>query len=62
MRLSVEGMKCVGCATSVESAVKKVDGVRSVKVSLESGSVTIEGTVDESKVIAAVREAGYTPN
>ncbi|MFA4952785.1 MAG: heavy metal-associated domain-containing protein, partial [Candidatus Pacearchaeota archaeon] len=28
----IEGMHCVGCANSIERAVKKINGVKSVRV------------------------------
>lgn len=41
VQLKVEGMVCDGCSTRVEEALKKLDGIGSVKVDLESGLVDL---------------------
>jgi copper chaperone CopZ len=55
------GMSCSHCAQAVEKAVKRVDGVRKVKVSLEEGTalITARDGVDTAAIVRAVREAGY---
>ena len=55
----VGGMSCAACQSSVERAVKKVEGVESVSVSLLTSSMTVEGSADASSVIKAVEKAGY---
>ena len=55
----VDGMSCAACQSSVERAVKKVEGVESVSVSLLTSSMTVEGSADASSVIKAVEKAGY---
>ena len=55
----VGGMSCAACQSSVERAVKKVEGVESVSVSLLTSSMTVEGVADASSVIKAVEKAGY---
>ena len=59
--LDVRGMKCEGCAGSVESALEGVDGVRAVTVSLddERAEVTADGSVRADDLVRAVEEAGY---
>lgn len=58
--LSISGMDCEGCVKSVTEAVRSVEGVEEVVVSLEKGTATVKGTnVDLSKVFAAVDDAGY---
>lgn len=46
--LNVKGMSCGHCVSSVESNVGKLDGVKEVKVHLESGKVDI--SYEEDKV------------
>ncbi|WP_192930417.1 heavy-metal-associated domain-containing protein [Corynebacterium zhongnanshanii] len=59
---SVTGMSCEHCEASVREEVSEVPGVTGVDVSATTGVLTItaDGEVDESAVIAAVEEAGYT--
>lgn len=56
---NVTGMSCAACSARVEKAVSKVEGVRSVSVSLLTNSMGIEGTASEDAIIAAVENAGY---
>ena len=55
----VTGMTCAACQARVEKAVGKVEGVRSVSVSLLTNSMGVEGDAVEADVIRAVEEAGY---
>lgn len=59
--ITVEGMHCMHCAKSVENAIKALDGVKSVKVDLESKSVKIvsKAALDDEAISAAVKEAGF---
>ncbi|WP_338450285.1 copper chaperone CopZ [Niallia oryzisoli] len=45
--LNVEGMSCGHCVKAVEGSVGKLDGVASVKVSLENKTVDVEYNADE---------------
>ncbi|WP_394239370.1 copper chaperone CopZ [Niallia oryzisoli] len=45
--LNVEGMSCGHCVKAVEGSVGKLNGVASVKVSLENKSVDVEYNADE---------------
>ncbi|MCI7605702.1 MAG: cation transporter, partial [Spirochaetales bacterium] len=55
----VDGMSCAACQSTVEKAVKKVEGVESVSVSLLTSSMSVEGSADKSAVFKAVEKAGY---
>ena len=55
----VTGMTCAACSAHVEKAVKAVDGVSSVTVSLLTNAMSVEGTASPQAVIAAVEKAGY---
>lgn len=57
----VEGMTCASCQSHVEKAVKKVDGVENVNVSLLTNSMSVEciDTLDLNKINKAVSNAGY---
>lgn len=55
----VTGMSCAACQTHVESAVRKVPGVKEVNVSLLTNSMSVEGNAAPSDIIQAVEKAGY---
>lgn len=55
----VSGMSCAACSNRVEQAVKKIDGVESVSVSLLTNTMGVEGNVDPKAVEKAVERAGY---
>ena len=55
----VGGMSCAACQSSVERAVKKVEGVESVSVSLLTSSMSVEGIAGSNEIIKAVEKAGY---
>lgn len=63
--VTVDGMACPFCAYGVEKKLKKVDGVGSISVDLESGKALLtaaEGTsIDVSGVPGAIRKSGFTP-
>ena len=56
----VTGMSCAACSARVEKAVSAVPGVSACAVSLLTNSMGVEGTAEESAVIAAVEAAGYS--
>lgn len=58
--LKITGMTCGHCVKAVEKALSAVDGVQSVKVSLEEGKAEVEGGADTQALIAAVQEEGYS--
>ena len=62
LSLSVKGMTCQGCVRSVEKALRAVDGVQDVTVSLEKNQATV--VFDDKQAGAAdfrgaVEDAGY---
>ena len=58
-KFNVTGMSCAACSSRVEKAVSKVNGVKSVSVSLLTNSMGVEGSASEESIIAAVEKAGY---
>ena len=59
--ITVDGMTCGHCVSSVQTEVGKVDGVTDVSVDLESGQVTVlaDTTPDPAALQGAVEEAGF---
>ena len=58
--LTVEGMSCGHCEMAVKKALGDLDGVKSVKVDLDSKKVEEEGEdlIDEN-LKEAIEDAGY---
>ena len=60
--LNVSGMTCGGCTAKVSKALKAVNGVKDVQVSLADGAATVQfdGQLTSSMQLKlAVQEAGY---
>lgn len=60
-KLLIEGMSCGHCVAHVEEALKELDGIASVSVSLEEKSAVIEVTksIDDEQLKEAIEDAGY---
>ena len=58
-KFNVTGMSCAACSSRVEKTVLKVNGVKSVSVSLLTNSMGVEGSASDESIIAAVEKAGY---
>ena len=56
----VEGMMCNHCRANVEKALQDLQGAQNVAVDLASGTATLEGSVTDEAVIAAINSIGYT--
>ena len=59
IRLSVSGMSCAGCVSSVEKALQGVVGVAIANVNFAEHTATIEGEVSAQSLVEAIRSAGY---
>lgn len=59
--ITVTGMSCGGCESTVESALEELDGVTGVSADNETDSVTVEGDADTDTIVAAIEDAGYEP-
>lgn len=59
--VTVAGMNCQHCVMSVTEEVSEIDGVCSVDVQLESGTLTVDAdrAVERSEIAAAVTAAGF---
>lgn len=58
--IKVQGMKCQHCSGSVQKALENLDGISGVKVDLDTGLVSFDGTANEELVKTAVEKAGFT--
>jgi copper chaperone CopZ len=62
VKLAVTGMKCENCVTKVDKALRGVEGVKDVKVSLEKKSAEVvlaSADVKSEVLLKAVAEAGF---
>ena len=59
IRLSIAGMSCAGCVSSVEKSLLAVDGVDEAVVNLGERTANVTGEVSSDTLIAAVKQAGY---
>jgi copper chaperone len=60
--MKVTGMTCGGCISNVTHALKAIDGVGDVKVSLSGGEATVqydERLTSPDQLKSAVKDAGY---
>jgi copper chaperone CopZ len=56
---NVPDISCGHCVETITGAVKPLDGVESVDVSIDDKTVTVAGTFDDGAVRAAIDDAGY---
>ena len=64
-QLKVTGMTCGGCTNNVTNALKAVNGVENVIVSLSDGTATVqydEKLTAPQELTLAVKNAGYGVN
>ncbi|WP_045224079.1 heavy metal translocating P-type ATPase [Methyloterricola oryzae] len=59
IRLSVLGMRCAGCVSAVEGALRAVPGVVSADVNFADHTALIHGAVDPNELRKSVQSAGY---
>ncbi|MBS3953258.1 MAG: copper-translocating P-type ATPase [Methylomicrobium sp.] len=59
LRLSILGMRCAGCVSAVEGALKEVPGVLEVTVNFADHSAFVKGDADPDLLKQAVISAGF---
>ena len=62
MTLAVSGMKCENCVTKVDKALRGVEGVKDVNVSLKNNSAEVvlaSTSVKPEVLLKAIAEAGF---
>jgi len=58
----IKGMHCNSCATSINDALKDLEGVKSAKVSYEKGEAIVEfddNKINSKKIIEEIKKVGY---
>lgn len=60
-RFHVEGMDCAGCAAKIDKAVRRLEGVEDVSVSVVAGTMTVQHSgTDLAALARKVTELGYS--
>jgi copper chaperone len=59
--IRINGMSCSHCVMAVTKALKAVDGIADVRVSLETSEATFDETapVNMDVIVEKIRKAGY---
>lgn len=57
--VSIKGMTCGGCVSSVERALKKHPEVSSFQVDLKAGRAEVTGTISPAALVALVEGLGF---
>lgn len=58
--ISVENIKCGGCARTIENNLNKVPEIQSVAIDVETGMVTVEGeNLQRDALIKTLLSLGY---
>jgi copper chaperone CopZ len=57
--LSIKGMTCSGCASTVTRVLSQVPGVISAEVDLANARAFVEGPVQPEALVAAAEAAGF---
>ena len=64
IKVSVNGLVCAFCATSIEKTFEKQPSVDQVKVDLDNKLVTIntkkDQSIDDKAITSLITDAGYT--
>lgn len=55
----VSGMSCGHCVRAITQAIQALDPQAQVQVSLSEASVTVESSLTQAAIAAAIEEAGY---
>ena len=61
LTLQVSDMTCGHCASTITKALKTVDPAVKVDIDLASHKVAVDSTKPAETLVAAIRDAGYTP-
>jgi len=57
--VTVENIKCEGCANSIKTALMKINGVDNVSIDKDTETVTIDGMVEKESLIQMLSKLGY---
>lgn len=55
-KYTIEGVDCPNCAAKLASMMEKLDGVDSAKINFLSEKLTVESSLEEADLLAALRK------
>lgn len=65
VEVGVDGLACPFCAYGLEKKLKKLEGIKDIKIDVEEGLVTLDiengHTITEEAIRKKVKDAGFTP-
>lgn len=62
VKLDIEGMTCGSCAASINTALKKIEGVRTIDITFEQKGGTVEydpAKTNEKTIVEAINKSGF---
>lgn len=59
--VNISGMQCAHCAQAVETALEKIENVKSVKVNLDENKAEIysDTQISEPQIVNAIQDIGF---
>lgn len=58
-QFKVEEMHCNHCVESIDKALRDLEGVENIDIDLDSKIVSLEGEIDDKKVIDSLDDIGF---
>jgi copper chaperone len=55
----IKGMSCGHCVKAVDQALRKLSGIKDVKVTVGEAVITTEGPLNEALVREAIKDEGF---
>ncbi len=55
----VENIKCGGCENTIKKALKKIPLVEDVEITIQTGTIKINGTADRDAIVNKLHDLGY---
>jgi len=59
--IKVRDMNCLHCVRNIDENLRKLNGVKNVKINLKKKEVEIFGDVELQHIISAIKSMGYSP-
>lgn len=57
---AIENMKCAGCVSAIETALKTLDGIEDLNVSLENHQATLSTSIPAAEIANVITDAGFS--
>ncbi len=59
LTFSIEGMKCAGCVSAIETVLNELANVDDINVSLEQHQATVSSSRPAEEIAQAITAAGF---